>query len=42
MNLEMYDRNMAMFQLYEKGKYISILTNKIYRKDIHYGFSQWR
>lgn len=37
-----YDKNLAVFHLYEKGKYLMLLRNKISRKDLHYGFSKWR
>lgn len=37
-----YDKNMAIFHIYEKGKYLSVISNKVSRKDLHYGFSKWR
>ena len=37
-----YDKNLAIFHLYEKGKYLTIITNKVSRKDLHYGFNKWR
>jgi hypothetical protein len=37
-----YDKNMAIFHVYEKGKYLSIIANKASRKDLHYGFNKWR
>ena len=35
-------KNMALFHIYEKAKYMTVLANKISRKDLHYGFSKWR
>lgn len=37
-----YDRNLALFHVYEKGKYLTLIKNKIARKDLHYGFNKWR
>ena len=37
-----YDKNMAIFHVYEKVKYLSIIANKASRKDLHYGFNKWR
>lgn len=35
-------KNMALFHIYEKSKYIAVLANKVSRKDLHYGFNRWR
>lgn len=37
-----YERNLALFHVYEKGKYLTLIKNKIARKDMHYGFNKWR
>jgi hypothetical protein len=37
-----YDRNLALFHLYEKGKYMKLIFNQNARKDMHYGFNKWR
>lgn len=37
-----YDKNLGLFHLYEKGKYLTIIGSKVCRKDLHYGFSKWR
>ena len=33
---------MSLFHIYEKSKFLSVLANKVSRKDLHYGFSKWR
>lgn len=35
-------KNTEMLHLYEKIKYMTTLSNKLARKDKHYGFSIWR
>lgn len=35
-------KNTEMLHLYEKIKYMITLSNKLARKDMHYGFSIWR
>ena len=36
------EKNMTIFHFYEKAKFLSVLANKVARKDLHYGFSKWR
>lgn len=42
MDEKILEKNTNMLHLFEKIKYIVAIANKSYRKDKHYGFSQWR
>ena len=42
MEERMLEKNTEMLHLFEKMKFTVGLANKMYRKDMHYGFNLWR